>query len=575
MDDMHQQVRYQLWIAAAAIVVFFTNLGGTGLWDMDEALYSDCAREMLDRGDWVVPWFNGRMFPEKPPLMFWSMMAGYGICGVNEWGARLFSAVFGVATALAAFHLGRILFNVRVGLWTGLITATTVIFTVSARAATVDSALTFVTTAAFLFFAMARTSRQNEGVTKFGLGYAVAMYACIGAAVLAKGPVGMLLPLAAMGFFLLVADGWRNVGRSTLWMRPITAVVVILAVALPWYVWVGVRTDGEWLRKFFIEFNLRPFKEPILTHGDTGSLTKILAVLVSILYYFYHVPAILVGFFPWSVFLGPTLVDVLQLRKKTISAAGRDGYLLAICWFSVWFVFWSVCKTKLPHYLMPAYPALALLVACFVDRWQTEPAGVPRFWLRNAWLSLVLVGVSLAIVMPILAAIFVPGEAATGLLGLVLIVGGAWCWWNTSHERRQLAAFAMTFTAIVFLVGVFAWAASCVDRHQNTQPVIAAIRADAGVARPAIATYRFFRESLVCYAGYPVLRCNDNEAPGQSAAEMLRHFAASPKPAYLVTLTEHLVEIERECPGRLHEIFRQRLLGEPSGGNEVVVLRVK
>lgn len=572
---MHQTVRYQLWIAAAAVVVFFTNLGGTGLWDMDEALYGNCAREMLERGDWVVPWFNGQMFPEKPPLMFWSMMAGYGICGVNEWGARLFSAIFGVATALMAFHIGRILFNARVGLWTGLITATTVIFTISARAATVDSALTFVTTAAFLCFVMARSGQTSNGETRFKLALAVPMYACVGAAILAKGPVGMLLPLAAMGLFLVVADGWRNIWRSAWWMRPITAVVIILAVAAPWYIWVGVRTDGEWLRKFFIEFNLRPFKEPILTHGGTGSLTKILAMLVSILYYFYHIPALLVGFFPWSIFLGPTLADVWQLKKKTISRTQRDGYLLALCWFGVWFVFWSVCKTKLPHYLMPAYPALAVLVACFVDRWQTEPAGVAWYWLRNAWLSLVLVGVGLMIAMPILASIFMPGEAATGLLGVVLIAGGGWCWWSTLHHRPQKAALALTLTAVVFLTGIFAWAAPCVDRHQNTRPVIAAIRADARDARPAIATYRFFRESLVCYSGHPVLRCNDNEEPGQSAAEMLRHFAAGPKPAYVVTLTEHLAEIDRECPGRFDEIFRQRLLGEPTGGNEVVVLRVK
>ena len=78
---------------------------------MDEALYTTCAREMLERGNWIVPWFNGEMFPEKPPLMFWTMMGGFELFGVNELGARFFSAVMGVGTALVAFHLGRILFN--------------------------------------------------------------------------------------------------------------------------------------------------------------------------------------------------------------------------------------------------------------------------------------------------------------------------------------------------------------------------------------------------------------------------------------------------------------------------------
>ena len=121
-----------------------------------------------------------------------------------------------------------------------------------------------------------------------------------------------------MGLYLLVADGWRNVFRSAWWMRPLTALVVVAAVALPWYVWVGYRTDGEWLRKFFIEFNLRPFQQPILTHGDTSFLNSTLAIVASILYFFYHIPAILVGFFPWSVFLGPTLLDTIGRRRTGV-----------------------------------------------------------------------------------------------------------------------------------------------------------------------------------------------------------------------------------------------------------------
>ncbi len=106
-----QNVRYQLLILAAAALIFFTYLGAAALWDEDETLYASCAREMMDRGDWVVPWFNGRMFPDKPPLMFWLMMAGFEIFGQNEFGARFFSAVLGVGTALLSYHLGRLMFN--------------------------------------------------------------------------------------------------------------------------------------------------------------------------------------------------------------------------------------------------------------------------------------------------------------------------------------------------------------------------------------------------------------------------------------------------------------------------------
>ncbi len=568
---MRQQVRYQFWIVAAAGLIFLTNLGGASLWDMDEALYSTCAREMLQRNDWVVPWFNGQMFPEKPPLMFWSMMAGYGLFGDNEFGARILSAVFGIATALAAFHLGRILFNLRTGLWAGLATASTIIFTVSARAATVDSALTLATTAAFLCFALGRRDDRSAG---FRLRYAVPMYACIGAAVLAKGPIGMLLPLAAMGLYLLAADGWRNILRSAWWMRPFTAVLVIAAVAGPWYVLVGMGTEGEWLRQFFLEFNLRPFKQPILSHGDTSFLTSTLAALVSILYYFYHVPAVLVGFFPWSIFLGPVLIGVVwAIRRKPglFPPHWRDGCLMASCWFAVWFVFWSVCKTKLPHYLLPAYPALALVTACFIDRWLAEPEGLKPWWLRNAWLSMILAGLAMAIAVPIAASRLLPGEEVLGLVGLIPLVGGAWCWRQTRRARHPSAAVGFAVTAVLFLTVMFGWGVSRVDRHQNSKRLVAAIAADSRSDSAPIATFRYFRESIVHEAGHPVAKCNDDG--GRSAPDKLRDFLANQGPSYVVTITEHLPGLEKDYPGRYREIFRERCFGDPNPKSEVVVLR--
>ena len=114
--------------------------------------------------------------------------------------------------------------------------------------------------------------------------------------------------------------------------------------------------------------------------------------------------------------------------------------MLASCWFGVWLVFWSICRTKLPHYLLPAYPALALLTACFVDRWQSTPANIGGWALRNAWISLILVGVGMMIALPIVTSIYLPGEEVLGLLGLIPLLGGGWCWWQTAHGRHQQAA---------------------------------------------------------------------------------------------------------------------------------------
>jgi 4-amino-4-deoxy-L-arabinose transferase-like glycosyltransferase len=599
---MGQQVRYQFWIVVAAMVICFTNLGGPALWDMDEALYSSCAREMFQRGDWVVPWFNGHMFPEKPVLMFWTMMGGFELFGVNEFGARFFSAVLGVATALSAFHLGRIVANARVGFWTGLITASTIIFTISARAATVDSALTFVTTTAFLLLAIAR--RGRPAVASWPV--LALMYACIGLTVLAKGPVGMVLPLAAMAWYLLWTEGWRNAFHSAWWMRPCTGLLVIAAVALPWYVWVDMRTDGAWLRQFILEYNLRPFRQPILSHGDTSflGLDHLLAMALSTLYYFYHIPFILVGFFPWAVFLGPAVVEtVRRLRRRD---AWYDGCVLATCWFSMWFLFWSVCKTKLPHYLLPAYPALALLTAYFIDHWQEMASGQSEKraaspfsspWLRNAWISLILVGIGIMIVVPIVTAFCLPGEATLGLVGLIPTIGGGWCWWKTARGQHSQALVAFAVTAVVFLTAIFGFAVLRVDHHQNARPMIAAIRADYETTKdvtgkkksnlrdrglspekspsppaPPIATYGFFRESTVFYAGYPVTTCDDNLRVNQSARQELQDFLAKSNRSYVITTDEYVGEINKAFPGRFQVLFRHPCFLRPM---EMIVLRAQ
>ncbi|MFH1268771.1 MAG: glycosyltransferase family 39 protein [Planctomycetota bacterium] len=572
---LRQQILDQLLIVLAAGVVFFTTLGSAALWDEDEPLYASCAQEMLQRGDWVVPWYNGAMFPDKPPLMFWTMMSGFGMFGVNEFGARFWSAVLGIGTALATYHLGRILFGSKVALWAGLIVASTVIFTVSARAATVDSALVFVTTMAVLCFVsggLARTGGierpdpvrdQPELAASDFLPAAwmvfVLFYACIAVAVLAKGPIGLLLPAAVIGLFLMImndlarADS-RQPGASTrpwtsrllrlvrpftpwnflrsLWqMRPFTGIVVVAAIALPWYILVGLRTDGVWLEQFFAKYNLRPFVEPIL--GHSGPV-------------YYYVPAILIGFFPWSVFAVPTLLDVV--RRFRHRDPRRHGTILLLCWAAIFFVFWSICRTKLPHYVPPAYPALALLTACFVDAWIADPTFVPRAWIHAALGITVAAGIGFVAALPVVASIYVPGEELLGLVGLIPIVGGGICLYylHRGRRRRLMAVFAAT--SVILLTVILGFAALRVDRHQYAKPLVAEIR-QASPGQPDLAGYRFVRESVIFYAKRPIHHCRN--------ADDLRSFLANSTSPFILTTDKHEQEIAQHFPGEFREVCRR------------------
>ncbi len=234
-------------------VICFVNLGVAGLWDLDEALFASMAREMNACGDWIVPRFNGAIiYDNKPPLMFWLMIDSFKVVGTSEFAARLPAAILAVGTTLITYRLARRLFSAEVGFWAGLATVSNIIFAVSARAATVDSAVTFLTVLTMALFAkQARIGESAEakpaddrrttvgrianpsyvaypivslpGHDQVALVGRIAnpsyvayrpkswwVYASIGVllglGVLAKGPVCFLLPAASLGLFLLAMN---------------------------------------------------------------------------------------------------------------------------------------------------------------------------------------------------------------------------------------------------------------------------------------------------------------------------------------------------------------------------------
>jgi len=577
------------------VFVFFLNLGSASLFDMDEALYGTCAREMAERGDWVVPWFNGQMFPDKPPLMFWMMIFCTKIFGATEFALRVHSAVFAIATALVTYHLGRLLFGSIVGFWAGIIVSTSIIFTVSARAATVDAALTFAVALAILIVVRAGRITQPGRESALG-GFSpggwlsfILMYAAVGLAVLAKGPVGAIMPLCSIGLFLMIvnrpAPEELPQGHSVTWlarllrmplewvehhaprplartatalypaaellglltpgrffraawqMRPLTGLVVLALVAAPWYVLVGMRTDGQWLYEFMAKYNLGPFVKPIL--GHTGP-------------FYYHLLTVFIGFFPWSVFLGPTLVEVVRRLRQRDPC--RVGLVLVTCWAVVVIGFWSIVAMKLPHHILPAYPALALLTATFVYSWIAEPARFHRRWMQNATVTLIVVGVGFIVGLPIAAVFFLPGEGFIGLVGLTLIGGGALCiYFNRRGQSQQtMAAFAVT--SAVFLAATFGLAVLRVDPHQNA-PALAAELEKAAPGQHRLAAYRYFRESFVYYTGGPVERCHSTDD--------LSEFLSASEDAYVFTVDEHVKTLDEKFPGQLEVVARHpRFLGK-------------
>ena len=386
------------------------------------------------------------------------------------------------------------------------------------------------------------------------------LYLSLGLAILAKGPVGFLLPMASLGLFMMIVNSrqsielrksslpaadqetkrfafWEPFRPSTIlksiWqLRPITGVVVILAVVLPWYILVGLRTDGLWLSQFFGKFNFRPFMQPIL--GHSGPM-------------WYYIPVILIGFFPWSVFLGFAAIDTVRRIRE--GDPRRNSHLLLGCWFGVFFVFWSICSTKLPHYMLPAYPVLALMTGSFLETWIVHPARVGPSWMKNAWLTTIVVGVGIVVAVAIASHIYLPGEGWIGLVGLILVIGGHLCLYYAKQHERKRVVVVFACTSAAFLTAMFGLAELRVDRHQNAKHLLAAVHRESHEPT-AICAYRFFRQSMVFYAGHPITYCD--------TPEQLQEFLEKSPEAYIITLDEHQAEIEHLQPGRVRVFAHER-----------------
>jgi 4-amino-4-deoxy-L-arabinose transferase-like glycosyltransferase len=574
---MSQLVRDQLIVLAAAALVFFTNLGVPQLWDEDEPRNAACAREMLERGDWVVPTFNYELRTQKPVLLYWCMLLSYSVFGVNEFAARLPSAMFAVGTSLLTYHLGRLLFNPRVGLFGGLAIATCLMFGVSARAATPDATLIFFVTLSLTAFVRAVSRRRSHAFSlesmrdvsaKPGLQdflptrwwQFAAVYAALGLALLAKGPVGVGLPIAILGLFLLlVTRPQRLVGVTlgrrmqsfvarfahTIWvMRPVTLIAVVLGVAMPWYVLVGMRTDGVWLREFFGTENFSRFRTAM--EGHNGPII-------------YYIPAVLVGLFPWSIFLP---VSVWFAVRNGISTSPRSpAYLFLLCWAGVWIAVFSFAGTKLPSYVLPAYPALAVMCAAFVDDWLTRPACVPRWLIQSAWVALILVGASLLVGLPFVARQFLPGDEMIALVGFVPLFGGLLCayWFRRQQPQRVIAL--LSITAVAFSVTILGGVAVRASRHQNSESIIELARQASANGGVELATFEHAESSVVFYAGTRVSRF--------SQVENARQFFETNPNGFLITNDEAIDKFSGSLPSGVTVVARQpRFLK----GGEVLLL---
>ena len=549
-------------VVVAAAVTLAVGFAPMPFWDEDEPRFAAIARTMLETGDWIVPMYNDTLAVDKPVLMHWCMAACYRLFGVSEIPARIPSALAALATALALLRAGTYWFSARTGVVAALAWIGCLLVGIESHAATPDAILTAMTTwmtvlATESLGGHGTAAPRGTGIPRLPAGRAALIGALGGLAVLCKGPVGFIGPLAVVLpwvtalAWLAERDPSASVGRQALTaikagvgaiasIRPVILTTAMLAVAAPWYVAVGLRTAGEWPKGFFLIHNVGRFAAPMENHS--GGI-------------FFHGLAMLVGFYPWSCFLPFSIVVATWRATRTDTPpAERHGLGLGLLWLTVWVGAFSLAATKLPNYVLPAYPAAALVVAATATRLVDRgTVAMPR-WLLAGLGWVVFGGIATAVTILVASRHGLDGATSAALVGLVPILGALVCWWGARSGRFDPLAAMVGLSLVYTALAVGPAAARIAGANALPGLVEQAHRHAGGTAR--LSTYGQNTPNVVYYA-----RGHVNEWRPEQADRALADLASESDRVLLVT-EEALQTILPNLPsgtgivGRVRPLFK-------------------
>ncbi len=354
-------------LAACALAIWFGALDVRRLQHPDEGRYAEIAREMAVSGDWVTPRLNDLKYFEKPPLQYWVGAAAFNALGTNEWTARLPAALAGLLAVLAVGFAGARLAGGSAGAYAALALAGCIWHAGIALFLSLDAMLSFWLAAALCAFLLAQRASLSAGAQR---GFMLAAYAAAAGATLTKGLIGLVIPAGALVVYTLAARDagpWRR-------LHLVPGTILFLALAAPWFILVS-SANPEFARFFFIHEHFQRFLTT--SHRREGD-------------WYYFVQWFVVGIMPWLLIWAVTLRR--SWRDAPVDANGFSWERFCLAWAGFVFVFFSVSGSKLPGYILPMFPALALCIGFELTR--TTPRTL-------AWLVL-----PLAIGAPLLLAAY-------------------------------------------------------------------------------------------------------------------------------------------------------------------------
>lgn len=501
----------------AACTLFFAKLGSYPLFNPDEALYAEPAREMLELKEYVTTYLNYVVRFTKPPLAIWGQALSIMAFGCNEFAVRFLGASTGALLVAATYWFTHKFLGKRAALVSAATLATAPLFIGTARVSITDMPLTFFCAGSLLSFYVAAKEKRNA--------YLWLAYVLTGLAVMTKGPVGLVLPVGILCFYHLLRCDLKEALR---FYKPIAGLAIVSLIALPWFALEIYITNGAYFHDFIMRENFQRFTSVIDSHRGA---------------WWYHIAALMGGFFPWSVFLPQAIVSALCIPRirqywansgpisivhslKTLSPREELG-LFCLCWLLFTLAFFSVSVSKLIPYTLPAFPALAVLLALEFEnifaKSDSKRAAIPAFTLA------IIFGVA-TIVLPM--ALKLLRDAPVTLVDLAesfasyeLIFAGAAA---ALASRKFFRSAFMLFLVPTFVGFLFFGNRILTVLSQTWEEPLPAMAQYAAVSDLPIFVYDMRKPSIPFYTRRKVVQ------PG-SPDELKVHLEKSVRGAYILT----------------------------------------